>query len=221
MFRNIFSDWKSYIHVVNLNHFYCLLKNHVIFKQLLRREGIDEMRASIESGRSVIGDHNWSRKKVRFCVQKIGDVSVLYYRKKETGDCKRPSLRVVAVEDLWETLMGVHEQVCHGGKTRMEKYLVEHGSHVLRPVIQLFLDLCQICQATRGRKSTRKIVHKPIIPDTVGQRGQAELVDLQMVPDNGTEFSNKTLWPGLMNSGRVHRVRQATPPAGLGECGAG
>ena len=101
--------------------------------------------------------------------------------------------------------MGVHEQVCHGGKTRMEKYLVEHGSHVLRPVIQLFLDLCQICQATRGRKSTRKIVHKPIIPDTVGQRGQAELVDLQMVPDNGTEFSNKTLWPGLMNSGRVQR----------------
>ena len=75
----------------------------------------------------------------------------------------------------------------------MEKYLVEHGSHGPRPVIQLFLDLCQICQATRGRKSTQNIVHKPIIPDTVGQRGQAELVDLQMVPDNGTEFSNKTL----------------------------
>ena len=105
----------------------------------------------------IIDDHNWNRKKVRFCVQKIEDVSVLYYREKETGDSKRPSLRVVAVEDLWETLMGVHEQVCHGGKTRMEKYLVEHGSHVLRPVIQLFLDLCQICQATRGRKRTQKL----------------------------------------------------------------
>ena len=100
---------------MNLNHFYCVLKNPVIFKQLLGREGIDEMRASIESGRSVIGDHNWNRKKVRFCVQKIGDVSMLYYREKETGDSKRPSLCVVAVEDLWETLMGVHEQVCHGG----------------------------------------------------------------------------------------------------------
>ena len=43
-----------------------------------------------------------------------------------------------------------------GGWTRMEKYLVEHGSHVPRPVIQLFLDLCQICQATRGRKRTQK-----------------------------------------------------------------
>ena len=43
----------------------------------------DEMRASNES-RSVIGDHNWNRKKVLFCVQKIGYVSVLYYRGKET-----------------------------------------------------------------------------------------------------------------------------------------
>ena len=49
-----------------------------------------------------------------------------------------------AVEDLWETLMGVHEQVCHGGRIRMEKYLVEYGSHVPRPVIQLFLDLADL-----------------------------------------------------------------------------
>ena len=110
-----------------------------------------------------------------------------YYREK-MGDSKRPSLRVVAVEDLWETLMGVHEQVCNGGWTKMEKYFVEHGSHVPRPMIQLSLDLCRICQATRGRKSTQKIVHKPIIPDAVGQRGRADLVDLQMVPDNGYKF---------------------------------
>ena len=70
----------------------------------------------------------------------------------------------------------------------MEKYLVEHGNHVPRPVIELFLDLCQICQATRGKKSTQKIVHKPIIPDAVGQCGQANLVDLQVVPDNGYKF---------------------------------
>ena len=63
-----------------------------------------------------------------------------------------------------------------------------HGPLWPRPVIQLFLDLCQICQATRGRKRTQKIVHKPIIPDAVGQRGQADLVDLQMIPDNGYKF---------------------------------
>ena len=107
---------------MNLELFYSEIKRHGIFKQLLGREGMDEMIVSIESGRNVIDDHKWNRKKVRFCVQKIGDVSVLYYREKETGDSKRPSLRVVAVEDLWETLMGVHEQVCHGERTRMEKY---------------------------------------------------------------------------------------------------
>ena len=42
-------------------------------------------------------------------------MSVLYYREKETEYSKRPSLRVEAVEDLWGTLMGVHEQVCRGG----------------------------------------------------------------------------------------------------------
>ena len=70
---------------------------------------MDELIVSIESGRNVIDDHNWNRKKLRFCVQKIEDASVLYYREKETGDSKRLSLRVVAVEDR-ETLMGVHEQ---------------------------------------------------------------------------------------------------------------
>ena len=61
---------------------------------------MDELIVSIDSGRNVIDDHNWNRKKARFCVQKIGDVSVLYYREKGTGDSKRPSLRVVAVKDL-------------------------------------------------------------------------------------------------------------------------
>ena len=31
------------------------------------------------------------------------------------GSHQAALLRVVAVEDLWETLMGAQEQVCHGG----------------------------------------------------------------------------------------------------------
>ena len=46
---------------------------------------MDELIVSIDSGRNVIDDHNWNRKKVRFCVQKIGDVSVLYYRETARG----------------------------------------------------------------------------------------------------------------------------------------
>ena len=49
---------------MNLNLFYFELKSHVIFKQLLGGEGMDELIVSIDSGRNVIDDHNWNRKKV-------------------------------------------------------------------------------------------------------------------------------------------------------------
>ena len=75
-------------------------------------------------------DHNWNREKQRFCVQKVGDVSALYYREKETGDSTRPAQCVVAIEDLWDSLAGVHCQLSHGGGQRMERYLIEHGTHV-------------------------------------------------------------------------------------------
>ena len=146
-------------------------------------------RESNESGIRMAVDHNWSRREQRSSVQMDGDVSALYYYpEKETGDSMRPAHRVVAIEDLWDTLVGVHSQLSHGGQQRMEKYLIEHGTHVPRPVMQRFVDLCQTCQETRGRKSTHKIIHKPIIPDTVGQRGQADLVNLQMVPDDGYKY---------------------------------
>ena len=40
----------------------------------------------------------------------------------------------------------------------------------------------------KGKKSTHKIIHKPIIPETVGVRGKADLVDLQLFEDNGYKF---------------------------------
>ena len=39
-------------------------------------------------------DHNWSRRGQRSSVQMVGDVSALYYPKKETGDSTRPAQRV-------------------------------------------------------------------------------------------------------------------------------
>ena len=80
-------------------------------------------------------------------------------------------LSEVTIEDPWETLMGVHRQLSDGGRNRMDEYLLEHDSHVPSQMIQLFLYLCQICRAIRGRKSKQKIAHKRIIPDAVGKRG--------------------------------------------------
>ena len=121
------------------------------------REVNERERESNESGIRMAVDHNGNRREQRSSVQMVGDVSALYYPEKETGDSTRPAQRVVAIEDLWDTLVEVHSQL-------------------------------QTCQETRGMKSTHKIIHKPIIPDTIGQRGQADLVDLQMIPDDGYKY---------------------------------
>ena len=60
--------------------------------------------------------------------------------------------------------------------------------HIPREVTAVYIRLCHTCQAIKGRKSTQKIIHKPIIPVDVGVRGQAELVDLQLSPDAGYKF---------------------------------
>ena len=69
------------------------------------REDDERERGSNESGISMAVDHNWSRREERSCVQKVGDVSALYYPEKETGDSTRTAQRVVAIEDLWDTLV--------------------------------------------------------------------------------------------------------------------
>ena len=70
----------------------------------------------------------------------------------------------------------------------MHAYFIEHKYHILREVTALYIRLCHTCQAIKERKSTQKIIHKPIIPAGVGVRGQADLVDLQLSPDAGYKF---------------------------------
>ena len=104
----------------------------------------DEMRASNES-RSVIDDHNWNRKKVRFCLQKIGDMSVLYYREKKTEDSKRSSW--IAPHQGWRWGWGVdchQKELHHCVKTKLESdhvvYLTERCSLSRTHQVQRQLD---------------------------------------------------------------------------------
>ena len=60
--------------------------------------------------------------------------------------------------------------------------------HIPREVRALFIRLCHTFQAIKGRKSTQKIIHLPIIPAGVGLCGQANLVDLLLSPDDGYKF---------------------------------
>ena len=43
-------------------------------------------------------------------------------------------------------------------------------------------------QEKKGKVTTKRIVHKPIIPPTVGQRAQSDLIDLRMQEDNGYKY---------------------------------
>ena len=101
---------------------------------------------------------------------------------------KRLQLRVVPKEDLWDILQNVHTELSHAGRDRMHAYFIEHMYYIHREVTALYIRLCHTCQAIKGRKSTQKIIHKPIIPTGVGVRGQADFFDLQLSPDAGYKF---------------------------------
>ena len=82
-------------------------------------------------------------------------------------------------------LENAQTDLSHAGRDRVHAYFIEHMYLIPRDVISLFTRFCHTCQTIKGRKSTKKIIHKPIIPAGVGVRGQADLVDLQLSPDNG------------------------------------
>ncbi|KAI6651820.1 KRAB-A domain-containing protein 2-like [Oopsacas minuta] len=128
-------------------------------------------------------DRNWGRTKLRYSVEEFEGAKVLYLKEREYRGITRSKLRVVAKEDLWDTLVAAHQALSHGGRDKMHEYFESHNYHVLIDVITLFVRLCAICQANKGRKSTLKVIHRPIIPGNVGLRGQADLVDMQTCSD--------------------------------------
>ena len=73
------------------------IKTLSCYKQLLGREGIDEMIESIVSGRGLVEDHNWNRKKPLLCADGWRCELALLPGEGST----RPAQRVVAIEDLW------------------------------------------------------------------------------------------------------------------------
>ena len=70
----------------------------------------------------------------------------------------------------------------------MWAYLERHKLHITRSILELFLRLCPISQEKKGKVTAKRIVHKPIIPPTVGQRAQSDLIDLRTLEDNGYKY---------------------------------
>ena len=160
----------------------------------------------IVSGTAQVDDHNWSRKKLRFCVQKVGDVNALYYLEKETGDSKRPPLRVVAIEDLWGTLVDVHGEVGDGGRQRMDEVRSvrrlkggrARGQEDLLD-LQLFEDNDYKFIILRPLKTMTAVEVADCLMGIFFEHGPPSL----LLTDNGAEFSNKTPMAGLRSSGQA------------------
>ena len=76
-FKSVGNTLSNLILYSDFEQFYLSLQGLSIYMQLLVREGIDEVIASIDTSADTIGDRNWNKKKVRFCVQKSGEVSVI------------------------------------------------------------------------------------------------------------------------------------------------
>ena len=91
---------------------------------------------------------------MRYPVEEFEGAKVLYMKEGEFRGTARGKLRVVAREDLWDTLVAAHHELSHGSRDRMYDYFLSHHYHVLRAVIVLFVRNCPTCQATKGKNST-------------------------------------------------------------------
>ena len=59
----------------------------------------------------------------RFCVVECENLKVPYYREHEMRGIKRPQLRVVPKEDLWDILENAHNELSHARRDRMHNQL--------------------------------------------------------------------------------------------------
>ncbi|XP_070559492.1 forkhead box protein P1-like isoform X3 [Ptychodera flava] len=81
-------------------------------------------------------------------------------------------LHYVADEDLYEVLCGLHIVTGHGGINKMKRVAQETYANVTKESIEVFLDLCHVCQAKRKRPSRPGIEkNDPVMQQVLMQAG--------------------------------------------------
>ena len=131
----------------------------------------------------------------KYSACRFGDIVELHMKGGEFRGKERARALVVAKEDVYETLCKAHDKLCHAGRFGMWAYLERHKLHITCLILDIFLRLCPICQEKKGKVTTKRIVQKPIIPPTVGQHAQSDLIDLRMQEDNGYKYILNYLGP--------------------------
>jgi hypothetical protein len=85
----------------------------------------------------------------------------------------------VSDEDLFDVIYAIHVATGHGARDVMNARVKKKYANVTKEVLQLFADMCDECQAKKGKKMP---LRKPISAQTVASRCQVDVVDVQMNP---------------------------------------
>lgn len=88
---------------------------------------------------------------------------------------------VTPYEDLFEKLYSTHIAVGHGTRDKMI-FSLKAKCQIPRPVIQIFLECCQVCQKKKANRHANLVI-KPIISKEFCSRAQVDLIDYQSCQD--------------------------------------
>ncbi|XP_068234271.1 KRAB-A domain-containing protein 2-like [Palaemon carinicauda] len=136
----------------------------------------------------------------KYEVLQCGDVEKII-KKRQTLD--ETPVYYVSIEDTFDIVKRAHVATGHGGRDRMTKELQVKYDNIQRDAIELFKSLCLECQKKRKRPMTKGVVVKPIPSTEFSSRGQVDLIDMQSMSYNGSEFTAqiitelRSLWPEL------------------------
>ena len=175
-------------HISNTRRFYGELDQLPKSKQPLTQGDIEEMISLLVNSSEDFGKSFHLRAVEKYSVCRFGDIFELYTKGGEFRGKERPRALVVAKEDVCETLCKAHDKLCHVGRFRMWAYLEKNKLHITRS-LGIILTTLLYMPGEEREMTTKRIVHKPIIPPTVGQCAQSDLIDLRMQEDNRYKYS--------------------------------
>ena len=92
-----------------------------------------------------------------------------------------PNKRVIAIEDIYNTVKRVHMEQNHCCRTGLYTRLSMEFHGIPRSICQTFVNHCEICQLKKSRKSLKSLVINPISSSSYLSRSQIDLIDFSTV----------------------------------------
>ena len=91
--------------------------------------------------------------------------------------------RIVPLEDMFDTLTKIHQDVGFQGRDPMLKEALKFYGNVTRPIVELFLDFSEEYQIKKKKVKNHGLVVKPIRSSDFNSRWQIDLIDFRTLPD--------------------------------------